>query len=137
VLPALIRKAHDAKRRGEREIVVWGTGTPRREFLHVDDCADALVHLLKVYSGEAHVNVGCGSDVSILELARMVCAAVGFGGNITHDLGKPDGTPRKLLSIDKLKGLGWSPTIGLEDGIARTYQWFLEQERAAHSRQVA
>lgn len=137
VLPALIRKAHDAKRRGEREIVVWGTGTPRREFLHVDDCADALVHLLKVYSGEAHVNVGCGSDVSILELARMVCAAVGFGGNIAHDLGKPDGTPRKLLSIDKLKGLGWSPTIGLEDGIARTYQWFLEQERAAHSRQVA
>ena len=137
VVPALIAKTHHAKVTGAPAVEIWGTGRPRREFLHVADCADALVHLLKVYSGEAHVNVGCGSDVSILELARMVCAAVGFGGNITHDLGKPDGTPRKLLSIDKLKGLGWSPTIGLEDGIARTYQWFLEQERAAHSRQVA
>jgi GDP-L-fucose synthase len=128
VMPALIRKAHEAKTRGDASIVVWGTGTPRREFLHVDDCADALIHLLKTYSGDEHVNVGSGSDVSILELTQIVADIVGFRGNIEHDLTKPDGTPRKLLSSDKLHGLGWSPRIGLEDGIRATYRWFLEHE---------
>lgn len=124
VLPALIRKAHAAKENGDREIILWGTGTPRREFLHVDDCADACVHLMKVYSGDSHINVGSGTDLSILELARLVCAAVGFAGEIKHDLSKPDGTPRKLMSADRLRALGWSPSISLEDGILRTYRDF-------------
>lgn len=128
VMPALIRKAHEAKLRGDKEIVVWGTGTPRREFLHVDDCADACVHLAKVYSDAEHVNVGSGEDVTILELTQMVCDAVGFKGEISHDLTKPDGTPRKLMSADKIRGLGWSPTIPLQDGIRSTYQWFLNSE---------
>ena len=131
VLPAIIRKAHEAKVRGDREIVVWGTGTPRREFLHVDDCADALVHLLKTYSGVEHVNVGVGEDISILELTRLVSQIVGFEGEIAHDLSKPDGTPRKLLSVAKLAGLGWRAKIGLAEGIAETYRWFLETANAA------
>ncbi|MCK0195598.1 GDP-L-fucose synthase [Ancylobacter sp. 6x-1] len=125
VMPALIRKAHDAKLRGDAEIVMWGTGTPRREFLHVDDCADACVHLMKVYSDDSHVNVGSGTDVTILELTELVCRIVGFTGRITHDLSKPDGTPRKLMSAAKLRDLGWSPSIGLEEGIASAYQAFL------------
>ena len=125
VLPALIRKAHEAKLRGDRQIVVWGTGTPRREFLHVDDCADALVFLLGRYSEAEHINVGSGEDVSILELTRLVCDVVGFSGEIVHDLSKPDGTPRKLMSADKLRALGWTPSIGLREGIASTYEWFL------------
>lgn len=125
VMPALIRKAHEAKLRGDKEIVVWGTGTPRREFLHVDDCADACVHLAKVYSDFEHVNVGSGDDVTILELTKLVCDVVGFTGEITHDLTKPDGTPRKLMSADKIRGLGWKPTIALEDGVRATYEWFL------------
>jgi GDP-L-fucose synthase len=124
VLPALIRKAHTAKVNGDREIVLWGTGTPLREFLHVDDCADACVHLMKVYSGESHINVGSGTDLSILELTRLVCAVIGFTGDITHDLSKPDGTPRKLMSTDRLRALGWTPSISLEDGIRRTYRDF-------------
>ena len=126
VMPALIRKAHHAKETGASEIVVWGTGTPRREFLHVDDCADAVVHLAKVYSESTHVNVGSGQDVSILELTRMVCRAVGFAGAIRQDLSKPDGTLRKLMSAAKLRGLGWAPHIGLQDGIHSTYRWFLD-----------
>lgn len=126
VMPALIRKAHEAKLRSDREIVIWGTGQPRREFLHADDCADALVFLLKNYSGDEHVNVGSGEDVSILELTKLVCAIVGFEGKIVHDLTKPDGTPRKLMSADKLRGMGWSPRVGLKEGIAATYQSFLE-----------
>jgi len=126
VLPALIRKAHEAKVTGAKEIVVWGTGTPRREFLHVSDCADALVHLLKTYSGAEHVNVGVGEDISILELTQLVAEIVGFEGEIVHDLSKPDGTPRKLLSVAKLNGLGWTAKVGLRDGIAATYRWFLE-----------
>ena len=109
VMPRLIRKAHEAKQHEEREIVVWGTGTPRREFLHVDDCADACVHLMKTYSEAGHVNVGAGQDVTILELTKLVCEIVGFSGEITHDHSKPDGTPRKLISIDKIRALGWSP----------------------------
>ena len=128
VMPALIRKAHEAKLRGDKEIVMWGTGQPRREFLHADDCADALVFLLKNYSGHEHVNVGSGEDVSILELTKLVCAVVGFQGEIVHDLTKPDGTPRKLMSADKLRGMGWRPQVGLEEGIAATYTAFLEGE---------
>jgi len=125
VLPALIRKAHEAKLRGDPDIVLWGTGTPRREFLHVDDCADALVFVLQHYSEDEHINIGSGADLTILELARLVCAVVGFKGGIVHDLTKPDGTPRKLMSGDKLRALGWVPRIGLEQGIAETYRWFL------------
>ena len=126
VLPALIRKAHEAKRSGAKELVIWGTGAPRREFLHVDDCADALVFLLKGYSGDQHVNVGSGEDLTILELAQAVCAVVGFGGEIVCDTSKPDGTLRKLMSAEKLRSMGWTPKIGLEDGLRRTYAWFLD-----------
>lgn len=125
VLPALIRKAHEAKVSEAREIVIWGTGTPRREFLHVDDCADACVRLMKVYSGESHVNVGSGSDLTIMELTQMVCAAVGFEGEIVRDFTKPDGTPQKVMNIDRIRDLGWAPTIPLREGIRRTYQDFL------------
>lgn len=126
VMPAIIRKVHTAKLEGKDEVVVWGTGTPRREFLHCDDCADALVFLLKNYSDFEHVNVGSGEDVTILELTQMVCDVVGYTGKIVHDLSKPDGTPRKLMSADKLRGMGWSPKIELRQGIETTYQWFLE-----------
>ncbi|MGN8151203.1 GDP-L-fucose synthase [Agrobacterium sp. 22094] len=117
VLPALLRKAHEAKIRGDKEIVIWGTGTPRREFLHADDCADALVFLMKNYSDESHVNVGSGEDISILELAKLVCRIIGFKGEIKHDLSKPDGTPRKLMSVEKLTALGWQPTTKLSYGL--------------------
>jgi GDP-L-fucose synthase len=125
VIPAIMRKAHEAKLRGGANMVVWGTGKPRREFLHVDDCADALVFLLKNYSGDRHINVGSGEDMTILELTRLVCKVVGFTGEITHDLSKPDGTPRKLMSADRLRALGWSPSVELEQGLAATYRWFL------------
>lgn len=128
VLPALIRKAHDAKISHAETITVWGTGTPRREFLHSDDCADALVFLLKGYSGAEHVNVGSGEDLSILELTQLVCRVVGYEGRIVHDLSKPDGTPRKLMSADKLRGMGWAPRISLEEGITETYRWFLDND---------
>ncbi|MGO7534942.1 GDP-L-fucose synthase [Rhizobium leguminosarum] len=126
VMPALIRKTHEAKVSQQQEICVWGTGTPRREFLHVDDCADACLHLMKTYSAESHVNVGCGEDITILELAYLVSKIVGFEGKITRDLTKPDGTPRKLLSVDKLRTLGWSPKIALKQGIADAYRSFLD-----------
>jgi GDP-L-fucose synthase len=125
VLPALIRKAHEARLAGAESIEIWGSGSPRREFLHVDDLADACVMLLKTYSGEGHVNVGSGEDVTILELAETVKDAVGFAGQIVRDTSKPDGTPRKLMSAGKLRAMGWSPSIGLEEGIASTYDWFL------------
>ncbi|WP_434729832.1 GDP-L-fucose synthase [Rhizobium binae] len=128
VLPALIRKIHLAKVTGASEITIWGTGTPRREFLHVDDCADALVFLLKNYSGTEHVNVGSGEDLEIIELARLVCRVVGYEGTIAHDLSKPDGTPRKLMSNDKLKSMGWKPRISLEEGVRAVYEWFLQVE---------
>jgi GDP-L-fucose synthase len=121
VLPALIRKAHEAKEEGRDSITIWGTGTPRREFLHVDDCADACVFLLEHYSGMEHVNVGSGEDIAIEDLARLVCDVVGFKGKIAHDLTKPDGTPRKLMSGDKIRTLGWSPSIGLREGIETVY----------------
>ena len=124
VLPALIRKAHEAKIAGAPSITIWGTGTPRREFLHVDDCADACVHLMKTYSDFEHVNVGSGEDVTILELAQLVCQVVGFTGQIVTDTSRPDGTPRKLMSADRLRAMGWSPQIGLKDGITSAYAWF-------------
>jgi GDP-L-fucose synthase len=126
VLPALIRKAHDAKLRGDDAIAVWGSGKPKRELLHVDDCADAIVHLAKSYSGLAHVNVGSGEEIAILDLAKLVCDVVGFRGKIMLDPEKPDGTPRKLLSSAVLRELGWRPRIGLREGIAGVYAWFLE-----------
>jgi GDP-L-fucose synthase len=126
VLPALIRKFHDAKAGGSGEVVVWGTGTPRREFLHVDDLADALVMLMQRYSEETPINVGCGADVSIAELAGLVGEVVGFKGRLVFDTSKPDGAPRKLLDVSKLSALGWKPKIRLKDGIAATYGWFLE-----------
>lgn len=127
VMPAIIRKAHEAKLNGDKDIVIWGTGTPRREFLHCDDCADALIFLLKNYSGDSHVNVGSGQDISILELTKLVCDIVGFKGSIIHDLTKADGTPRKLMSVGMLSGMGWSPKITLEEGIRSTYEHYLSQ----------
>jgi GDP-L-fucose synthase len=124
VMPALIRKVHKAKQTGG-DVVVWGTGTPRREFLHVDDCADACVHLIRHYSGERHVNIGSGSDVTILELTRLVMEVLDYDGPIVHDLDKPDGTPRKLMDSSTLLGLGWSPRVDLKTGIADTYRHFL------------
>jgi GDP-L-fucose synthase len=126
VIPALLRKTHEAKSRGAGEIVIWGSGTPRREFLHVDDAADALVHLMTFYSGEQHVNVGTGSDITILELAELIARIAGFSGRIVTDPTKPDGTPRKLLDTRKLAQLGWQPSIGLEEGLAGTYRWFAD-----------
>jgi GDP-L-fucose synthase len=125
VLPAMIRKFHEAKRNGESKIVIWGTGTPRREFLHVDDMADATVYLMTHYSEEAPVNVGVGEDLTILELAHLVREVVGFEGEIVHDLSKPDGTPRKLLDVGRLHGLGWKARIPLAEGVRSTYDWFL------------
>ncbi|WP_210201176.1 GDP-L-fucose synthase [Agrobacterium rosae] len=124
VLPALVRKAHEAIVRGDKEIVIWGTGTPRREFLHADDCADALVFLMKTYSDESHVNVGSGEDISILDLTKLICEIVGFEGEIKHDLSKPDGTPRKMMSAEKLRGMGWEPTIPLFGGVTSTYNYW-------------
>jgi len=125
VMPALIRKAHNAKLAGEDHIVIWGTGSPRREFLNADDCADACVFLMQNYSDFQHVNVGSGEDLTILELAQLVCEVVGFTGAIVTDTSKPDGTPRKLMSADKLRGMGWSPSIALREGVEQTYKWFL------------
>jgi GDP-L-fucose synthase len=126
VLPALLRKAHEAKKRGDRELVVWGSGNPRREFLHVDDLASACVFLLRKYDSAEIINVGCGEDVSIRELAELICDVVGFEGELSWDTSKPDGTPRKLLDVSKLHDLGWRHGIGLREGIARTYEWFLQ-----------
>jgi GDP-L-fucose synthase len=126
VIPALIRKAHEAKIGNDAQFVIWGSGNPRREFLHVDDAADALVHLMTNYSGESPVNVGCGADMTIFELATRIAGVVGFRGDIATDPSKPDGTLRKLLDVGKLSGLGWKPKVPLEEGITSTYRWFLE-----------
>ena len=126
VLPALIAKAHRAKCEGAAHMVIWGSGQVRREFLHVDDCADALVHILTHMSEAEPINVGMGEDVTILELAELVAEVVGFKGQIVTDPSKPDGTPRKLLDISKLKRAGWRPRIGLKRGIADAYRWYLK-----------
>lgn len=130
VLPALIRKAYEAKRTRSDHLTIWGTGTTLREFLHADDCADALVFLLKRYSAAEHVNVGSGTDLSVRALSELVAEVVGFTGRIACDPSKPDGTPRKLMSSDRLHTLGWSPRIPLRDGIESTYRWFLENVAA-------
>jgi GDP-L-fucose synthase len=124
VIAALLRKAHEAKMRNDHKLVVWGTGKPRREFLHVDDLASACLLLLEKYDSPEIINVGCGEDISIRELAEMICDVVGFDGELTWDATKPDGTPRKLLDVTRLRALGWKPAIPLRDGIARTYEWF-------------
>ena len=126
VLPALIRKAHDAKVSGAPSIEIWGTGSPMREFLHVDDLADACVFLMKTYSGDEHVNAGSGEDIAIIDLVKLVAEVVGFDGAITKDTSKPDGTPRKLMSGDKLAGMGWRPRIGLREGIEGVYATYRE-----------
>jgi GDP-L-fucose synthase len=126
VLPALMRKCHEARTRGETEVVVWGSGAPLREFLHVDDLADACLFLMQSYDGESPVNVGWGEDVSIAELAGMVGRAVGFHGALRFDTSRPDGTPRKLLDVSRMRALGWKPRIALEAGIAETYRWFVD-----------
>ncbi len=122
VLPALLRKAHEANLSGAEEFVVWGSGSPRREFLHVDDLADAVVHLAKCYSDEEHVNVGSGAEVTIKELAELVCETVGFQGQLRFDVSKPDGTPRKLSDVSKLHGLGWNQARPLRIGLDQTYR---------------
>jgi GDP-L-fucose synthase len=126
VLPALLRKFHEARMRGDEEVVVWGTGTPRREFMHVDDLGAAAVFLMENYSDEAFVNVGVGSDVSIRELAEIVKEVTGFQGRIVQDTSKPDGTPRKLMDVSRLDSLGWNAQVELREGVAQTYAWFVE-----------
>jgi GDP-L-fucose synthase len=126
VLPALIRRFHEAKQRGDETLSVWGSGTPRREFLHVDDMADAVVYLLKNYEDESIVNIGWGEDVTIRELAEAIMAASGFKGRLVFDSSKPDGTPRKLLDTTRMTALGWRPKISLKEGIESTYAWFRE-----------
>jgi GDP-L-fucose synthase len=132
VLPALIRKFHEAKRRNDKHVEIWGTGTPRREFLHVDDLADAVLYFLQNYDAEPIVNVGWGEDLTIRELAETVMSAIGYSGTLTFDHSKPDGTPRKLLDVSRLHGLGWRPRISLQAGIESTYAWF--REHAADAR---
>jgi len=135
VLPALIRRFHEAEQRGDASLTVWGTGTPRREFLHVDDLADAVIYLLNTYDDEAIVNIGWGEDVTIRELAEVVASVAGFRGRLEFDPSKPDGTPRKLLDTSRLTALGWAPKIKLKAGIEDTYAWF--KDHAAEARLIA
>jgi GDP-L-fucose synthase len=132
VLPALIRRFHEAKLHNDESVTVWGTGTPRREFLHVDDLADAVLYLLQTYDAEPIVNVGWGEDVTIRELAELIVSVIGYRGTLAFDSTKPDGTPRKLLDVTRLTNLGWKPRIPLKTGIERTYAWF--QEHSADAR---
>jgi GDP-L-fucose synthase len=132
VLPALLRKAHEARVSNSPEMVVWGSGNPRREFLHVDDLADAAVFLMLHYDEPGIINVGVGTDITIRELAQLICRVTGFEGRLKFDTSKPDGMPRKLLDVSRLSGLGWRARIGLEEGIADTYRWF-QQQGALHS----
>jgi GDP-L-fucose synthase len=136
VLPALVRKVHEAKESGAGDIVIWGTGTPRREFLHADDCADACVFLMQRYSGEGPVNVGSGEDVTIMELAELVCDVVGFKGEIVCDESKPDGTPRKLMSAQRLREMGWESHRSLREGVKETYNWFLNSSEVTGEKVV-
>jgi GDP-L-fucose synthase len=126
VIPALLAKTDRARRAGADEVAIWGTGKPLREFLHVDDLADALVFLMQRYSGEEHVNIGTGAEVSISELASLIADTAGFAGRFRYETDKPDGMPRKLLDCGKLLGMGWRPSIGLRDGLADAYRWYVE-----------
>lgn len=134
VLPALMRRIHEAKIKYDPEVVIWGSGTPRREFLHVDDLASALVFLLENYDSPDTINVGVGEDVSIRELAETIAAVVGYTGKLTQDTTKPDGTPRKLLDVSRLSALGWKAKIGLEEGIRETYEWYLTHLNSLRSK---
>jgi GDP-L-fucose synthase len=125
---ALIRKMHDAKTNGDEEAVIWGTGTPRREIMYVDDMANACIFLMQKYSGEDFVNIGVGDDISIKDFAEMIAEVVGFEGRFNYDTSKPDGTPRKLVDVTRLTGLGWTSQISLREGVEQTYAWFLENE---------
>ena len=125
---ALMRKMHDAKTSGSDEVVIWGTGTPRREIMYVDDMANACIYLMQNYSGEDFVNIGVGDDISIRDFAVMIADVVGFTGRFIYDTSKPDGTPRKLVDVSRLSALGWSSQISLREGVERTYGWFLENE---------
>ncbi|MBN1469616.1 MAG: GDP-L-fucose synthase [Fusobacteriaceae bacterium] len=128
VMPALIRKFHEAKINGDKEVVMWGTGTPKREFLYVDDLADGLIHLMNNYSDEIHLNIGAGEDVEIRELAQIIKEVVGYQGEIVNDITKPDGTPRKLLNVDRLHNTGWKHKVQLREGIERVYEWYLKNK---------
>ena len=130
VLPALIRKFHDAKASGATGVEIWGTGSPMREFLHVDDLADACLHLMEHYSEDSHINVGTGVDLSIRELAEKIRDLVYADAELQFDTSKPDGTPRKVLDITRLRATGWTPKIDLDTGVRKTYEWFLDQEAA-------
>jgi GDP-L-fucose synthase len=133
VVPALVRKAHEARLGGAQQLSVWGSGTPRRELLHVDDLADALLFLMRNYESESLINVGWGTDLSIRELAQMIADTVGFRGRLEFDASRPDGTPRKLLDVSRLRALGWSPSIELRVGLEQTYRWYLaNEERLRH-----
>ena len=134
VLPALMRRIHEAKINNDPEVVIWGSGTPRREFLHVDDLASALVFLLENYDSPETINVGVGQDVSIRELAETIAEVVGYTGTLTQDTSKPDGTPRKLLDVSRLTALGWKAQIGLEEGIRETYEWYLTHLNSLRSK---
>ena len=131
VLPALLRKIHEAKLAGAQEVPIWGSGQPRREFLHVDDLADACVFLMRNFDGDLPLNVGTGSDIAIAELAALIAEVVGYRGSFAYDRSKPDGTPRKLLDVSRLSELGWRAKIDLRDGIAATYRWYLDSAKAA------
>jgi GDP-L-fucose synthase len=131
VLPMLIRRMHEAKLRGDARFTIYGTGTPRREFLHTDDLAAACLLLLERYDDPAPINIGCGEDVTIDQLAGLIADVVGFTGDVEHDTSKPDGTPRKLLDVSRIRALGWSPTISLPDGIKSVYEWFLAHHDTA------
>lgn len=127
VLPALMRKVHEAKENNIPEVTIWGTGAALREFLFVDDLADALVFLMNEYSGEEHVNIGTGTDISIKELAQLICKVIGYNGKLVFDTSKPDGTPKKLLNVSKINSLGWKAATNLEEGIRKTYKWYSEE----------
>jgi GDP-L-fucose synthase len=131
VLPALIRKFHEAKQANAQSVEIWGTGTPRREFLHVDDLADSVLYLLQNYDDEPIVNIGWGEDLTIRELSETIMSVIGYNGDLTFDHSKPDGTPRKLLDVSRLSGLGWRPHISLQAGIESTYAWFKDHAREA------
>jgi len=128
VLPALIRKFHEAKIAAQPEVSIWGTGTPRREFLFVDDLADACVFLMNEYSDELHINIGTGEDIEIRQLAELLMDIVGYHGRLTYDLSKPDGTPRKVLDVSQLRNLGWVSSVGLREGVSRVYAWYCDQD---------
>ncbi len=131
VLPALLRKVHEAKMSRAKKFVVWGSGAPKREFLHVDDMASACIHVIKRADFKGMVNIGSGQEISIRQLAELICEVVGYDGALEFDTSKPDGTPRKLLDVSRLKAMGWQPTISLRDGIRKTYDWFLSSSYAA------